>query len=179
MQISLAVRASGAPQSLTANMQAAVRAVDPNQPIYDVKTMSARVDDSLLGRRFLVVLLSVFAGLGLLLSTLGLYGIVNYSVKLRFRELGIRLALGAQRRDVMRLVLSQGILLAVAGIPIGVAGVLLAGRALSAVLYRISPLNPLTLLMTTVILAGTVLVASYLPAQRTMGIDPMRSLREE
>jgi predicted permease len=179
LQFSFAVRGSGASQDLVADMQAAVRAVDPNQPIYDLETMSERVDDSLLGRRFLVVLLSVFAGLALLLSALGLYGIVNYSVKLRFRELGIRLALGAQRRDLLRLILSQGIRLALAGIPIGVAGVLIAGRALSSVLYQISPLNPLTLLMTSLILAATVLAASYLPAQRTAAIDPMQSLREE
>ena len=178
-QFSFAVRGHGAPQSLVSIMRAAVRAVDPSQSIYDLKTMSERVDASLLGRRFLVVLLSVFAGLALVLSGLGLYGVVNYSVKLRFRELGIRLALGAQRGDVLRLVLSQGVRLALCGIPIGIAGVLLAGRALASVLYQVSLLNPLTLVMTSLILAGTVLVASYLPAQRSAQMDPMQSLREE
>jgi predicted permease len=176
----IAVRSSITDLSVVASeIQNAVRAVDPNQPIYDVKSLEQRVDDSLVGRRFLVVLLSIFAGLSLLLSTLGLYGVINYGVKLRVREIGIRMALGAQRNDVLQLILRQGVQLAVAGLVLGVIGVFIAGRTLSSLLYEVSLFNPLTLLMTSVLLAGTVLLASYLPARRAAQLDPMRTLRED
>jgi ABC-type antimicrobial peptide transport system permease subunit len=157
----------------------AVRAVDPNQPIYDAKTMQERVNESLLGRRFLVVLLSVFAGLALALSALGLYGVINYGVKLRFREIGIRMALGAQRGDVLQMILRQGMRIAAAGLVLGVIGVFIAGRALSSLLYQVSLFNPVTFLTTSVLLAVTVLLATYLPARRAARLDPMRTLREE
>jgi predicted permease len=177
---SIAVRTSMSdPSSAGSLIRNAVRAVDPNQPIYDLKTMQERVDESLVGRRFLVVLLSIFAGLSLLLSTLGLYGVINYGVKLRVREIGVRMALGAQRNDVLRLILRQGVRLAMAGLVLGLLGVFLAGRALSSLLYEVSLFNPVTLAGTSVLLAATVLLASYLPARRAAQLDPMRTLREE
>ena len=176
----IAVRSSITDLSAVASeIQSAVRAVDPNQPIYDVKNLEQRVNDSLLGRRFLVVLLSIFAGLSLLLSTLGLYGVINYGVKLRVREIGIRMALGAQRNDVLQLILRQGVRLALAGLVLGLIGVFVAGRTLASLLYQVSLFNPLTLLTTSVLLAGTVLLASYLPARRAAQLDPMRTLRED
>ena len=177
---SIAVRTSiSDAASVGTIIQNAVRSVDPNQPIYEVKSMEQRVNDSLLGRRFLVVLLSIFAGLSLILSTLGLYGVINYGVKLRVREIGVRMALGAQRNDVLQLILGQGIRLAVAGLAVGLIGVFVAGRTLSSLLYKVSLFNPLTLLATSVLLAATVLLASYLPARRATQLDPMRTLREE
>ena len=160
-------------------IQNAVRAVDPNQPVYDLKTMEQRVNESLVGRVFLVVLLSIFAGLALLLATLGLYGVINYGVKLRVREIGIRMALGAQRRDVLQMILRQGVRLATFGLVLGVIAVFVAGRALSSLLYQVSLFNPVTLLGTSLLLAATVLLASYLPARRAAQLDPMRTLREE
>jgi predicted permease len=167
------------PAAMGAAIQNAVRAVDPNQPVYDLKTMQQRVDESLVGRLFLVVLLTIFAGLALLLATLGLYGVINYGVKLRVREIGIRMALGARRSDVLQMILRQGIRLAALGLVLGVVGVFVAGRALSSLLYQVSLFNPVTLLVTSVLLGGTVLLASYLPARRAAQLDPMRTLREE
>jgi ABC-type antimicrobial peptide transport system permease subunit len=160
-------------------IQDAVRAVDSNQPIYDIKTMQQRVNDSLIGRRFLVVLLSTFAGIALLLSSLGLYGVINYGVKLRVREIGIRMALGAQRGDVLRMILNQGVRLAIVGLTCGLVSVFIAGRTLSSLLYQVSLFNPLTLIVTSILLSATVLLASYLPARRAAQLDPMRTLREE
>jgi len=167
------------PESITGAMQAAIRRVDPNQPLYSLETMEQRVDSSLVGRRFLVVLLSIFAGLALLLAALGLYGVISYSVRLRTRELGIRVALGAERGDVLRLILGQGIRLAGFGLILGLAATFVAGRALSSLLYNVSLFNPLTLLLTSLLLLGTVLLASYLPAHWATKVQPMVALRDE
>jgi predicted permease len=176
----LVVRTSSSrPESLTSSMQAAIRAVDPNQPLYDLKSMEQRVDESLTGRRFLVVLLSAFASLALLLAAVGLYGVISYSVRMRTRELGIRMALGAQRTDVLRLILGKGMQLAAIGLVMGLAGTLAVGRVLSSLLYRVNLLNPITLLATTVLLGSTVLFACYVPARRAAALEPMRTLRED
>src|SRR5271169_4819435 len=119
MSTAIVVRSSRSPQDLKGDLGAAVRSVDSSVPIYDVKTMEERVDESLVGRRFVVLLLTTFAGLALLLAALGLYGVISYSVRMRTRELGVRMALGAQRGRVMQLVLLQGLQLAVVGILFG------------------------------------------------------------
>jgi len=170
---------SAHPENMAGAMQAAIRRVDPNQPLYDLKTMEQRVDGSLVGRRFLVVLLSIFAGLALLLAALGLYGVISYSVRLRTRELGIRVALGAERRDVLRLILGQGVRLAALGLILGLVATFIAGRALSSLLYGVSLFNPLTLLLTSLLLLATVLLASYLPAHWATKVQPMVALRDE
>ena len=170
---------SSDPRSLTAAMQTAIRRVDPSQPLYAFKSMDELVDESLISRRFLVVLLSVFAGLALLLAALGLYGVISYSVRLRTREIGIRVALGAERSDVLRMILTQGVRLAAAGLVLGLAATLLAGRVLSSLLYNVSLLNPLTLVMTSLVLIATVLVASYLPAHWATRVEPTVALRDE
>lgn len=176
----IAVRTdSGAPETVASAIQAAIRRVDPNQPLYNVKTMEERVDTSLVGRRFLVVLLSVFAGLALLLAALGLYGVISYSVRLRTRELGIRVALGAGRGDVLRLILGQGVRLAGLGLVLGLGATFIAGRALSSLLYNVSLFNPATLLLTSLLLLATVLLASYLPAHWATKVQPMVALRDE
>ena len=166
-------------ESLGSAMQAAIRRVDPSQPLYDLKTMEERVDGSLISRRFLVVLLSVFAGIALLLAALGLYGVISYTVTLRTRELGIRMALGAERRDVLRLIVGNGMELAMLGLGIGLMITFVAGRALSSLLYQVSLFNPLTLVLTSALLLGTVFLASYLPARWAAGLDPVVALRDE
>jgi predicted permease len=170
---------SSRPESMIATMQAAVHAIDPNEPLYDLKTMDQRIDASLTGRRFLVVLLSVFAGLALLLAAVGLYGVISYSVRMRTRELGIRMALGAQRADILRMILGTGMQLATIGLVLGLAATLLVGRVLSSLLYRVSLLNPLTLFVTAFLLASTVLFACYVPARRAAQSEPMHTLRED
>jgi ABC-type antimicrobial peptide transport system permease subunit len=147
--------------------------------LYDFKSMEQRVDESLTGRRFLVLLLSVFAGLALLLAAIGLYGVISYSVRMRTRELGIRMALGAQRTEVLGLILGKGIKLAGIGLVLGLAGTLVAGKVLSSLLYHTSLLNPFTLLATAFVLMATVLFACYVPARRAAALEPMRTLRED
>jgi len=167
------------PEGVATAMQAAIRRVDPGQPLYDLKTMEQRVDASLISRRFLVVLLSAFATIALLLAALGLYGVISYTVTLRTRELGIRMALGAGRREVLRLIVNKGMQLALLGLGAGLLTTLVAGRALSSFLYHVSLFNPLTLVITSALLLGTVFLASYLPARWAAGLDPLVALRDE
>ena len=177
---SIVVRSNGArPDTLASGMQGAVSAVDASLPLYDFKTMEQRVDESLVGRRFLVLLLSMFAGLALLLAAIGLYGVISYSVRMRTRELGIRMALGAQRSEVLGLILGKGLKLPGIGLLLGLAGTFAVGKVLSSLLYHTSLLNPFTLLATAFVLMSTVLFASYVPARRAAALEPMRTLRED
>ncbi len=178
-ELDIVVRTAANPRSMTDAIRNAVRQVDSNQAVYDLRTLDQMIDSSLVSRRFIVVLLSTFAGLALLLSALGLYGVISYGVHMRMRELGIRMALGAGRSDVLALVLRRGMELAVAGLAIGIVATFVAGRVLSSMLFATSLFNPLTLLATSALLAATVLLASYLPARRASKLDPMRTLREE
>ena len=115
----------------------------------------------------------------MLLAALGLYGVVSYSVRMRTREMGVRMALGAQRQDVLRLVLLQGMRLAVVGVALGVLATLACGRILNTFLYQVKPWNPGTLFLAAILLAGTVLFASYFPARRASLLDPMTTIRDE
>jgi predicted permease len=173
------VRSSRSLADLKNGVAAAVRSADSSIPIYDVKTMEQRVNESLLGRRFVVLLLATFAGLALLLAALGLYGVISYSVRMRTRELGVRMALGAQRVEVMQLVLMQGMRLAVVGVVFGALAALASGRIFSSLLFKVGMLNPLPWIGAMAILVATVLLASYLPARRAASIEPMQALRTE
>jgi predicted permease len=175
----IVVRTDGNPASMSDAMRAAVSAVDPSEALYDFKTMQERVDESLTGQRFLVILLSVFAGLALALAALGVYGIISYTVQLRDRELGVRLALGADRGDLFRLILGQGFRFACIGFALGLLATLLLGRILSSLLYGTSLFNPVTLFAASAVLAATILFACYIPARRAAKVDPMVALRYE
>jgi len=178
-QLQIAIRTRADAKTAAASIQSAMRQVDPNVAVYDFQWMQQRVDASLVGRRFLVVLLSTFAGLALLLAAIGLYGVISYGVRMRVRELGIRMALGAKRGDVLRLVIGQGMALAASGLVLGLIGTLGAGRVLESMLFATHLYHPVTLLATSLILSATVFLASYLPARRASKLDPMRTLREE
>ncbi len=167
------------PENLASALETAIRGVDSTQPLYDMKTMEQRVDESLVSRRFLMILLSIFAGLALLLAALGLYGVISYSVRLRTRELGIRMALGAEQGDLLRLILGKGVRLALSGLLLGLIATFIVGRALSSLLYNVSLFNPLTLALTSLLLISTVLFASYLPAHWAARVDPVVALRDE
>jgi predicted permease len=177
--LDIVVRTSANPTSMTDAIRNAVRQVDSNQAVYDLRTLDQLIDTSLVSRRFIVVLLSIFAGLALLLAAIGLYGVISYGVHMRRRELGIRMALGAGRSDVLALVLRRGMELAAFGLVLGVLATFILGRVLSSMLFATSLFHPVTLLATSALLAATVLLASYLPARRAAKLDPMRTLREE
>ena len=166
------------PEQLRPQIESAIHAVDASQPVYDFHTMEEWVDDSLVSRRFLVILLSTFAGLSLFLAVLGLYGVVTYMVKMRVREIGVRMALGAQRSDVRKMILKSGAELAVIGSVLGIFATFVIGRTLSSLLYQVSLYNPATLLSTSLLLAAVVLLASYLPAWRASNLNPMQTLRD-
>ena len=176
---SIAVRTSRPPESVATDLAAAVRAGDSSIPIYDVKTMEERVNDSLTGRKFVVILLGAFAALALLLAALGLYGVISFSVRLRTRELGVRMALGAQRGRVLQLVLLQGLRLAAIGVVCGLIAAVMLGRVFSSLLFRVSMLNFVPWLTAIAVLVATVLLASFLPARRAASIEPMKALRTE
>jgi predicted permease len=179
LSTAIVIRSSRSPGDLKGDVAAAVQSVDSSVPIYDIKTMEQRVDESLIGRRFVVLLLTTFAGLALLLAALGLYGVISYSVRMRTRELGVRMALGAQRGRVMQLVLLQGMRLAVVGILFGALAALAFSRIFSSLLFKVGMLNPLPWLSAMAILVATVLLATYLPARRAASIEPMKALRTE
>ncbi len=167
------------PRTLSRSLAAAVQEVDSSIPLYDIKTMQERVDQSLVARRFVVILLTSFAGLALLLAAIGLYGVISYSVGLRTRELGVRMALGAQRASVLRLVLLQGMRLAAIGIVCGIAAALGLGRLFSSLLFQVGMLAALPWFAAVGTLLAVVLLASYLPARRAASIEPMQALRSE
>jgi len=175
----LVVHSSRPAEGLTADLAAAVRAGDSSIPIYDVKTMEQRVNESLVGRKFVVMLLGTFAALALLLAALGLYGIISYSVRLRTRELGMRMALGAQRSTVLRLVLMHGLRLAAFGIIVGVILAAFLSRLFTSLLFLVSVQHVLPWLCAAALLTITILVASFLPARRAASIEPMQALRNE
>lgn len=176
---SLVVRTSRPPESVATDLAAAVRAGDSSIPIYDVKTMEQRVNESLLGRKFVVILLGAFAGLALLLAALGLYGVISFSVRLRTRELGVRMALGAQRSNVLLLVLLQGLRLAVFGMVFGIVAAAGLARLFSSLLFSVGVLHAAPWLGAVLLLLATVLLATYLPARRAASIEPMKALRTE
>jgi putative ABC transport system permease protein len=175
----LTIRTNSVPTSLTSAVSSAIHNVDPEEPVVGVATMESIVDQSLGQQRLNVVLLAAFAGLALLLSSIGIYGVQSYAVRQRVPEIGVRIALGAQRSDVFRLVLGQGLKVALIGICIGLAASLGLTRFMASQLYGLSSTDPLTFAGVAIVLAFAALVASYLPARRAMLVDPMATLRNE
>jgi ABC-type antimicrobial peptide transport system permease subunit len=160
-------------------VRAAVREVNADQPLSQVLTMREIVEQSLLNRRLNLWLLAVFAGVALVLSATGLYGVISYLVSLRTREMGIRMALGARAGDVVGLVLGQGARLTLIGLAIGIAGAFALSRLLASMLYGVSVRDPLTFGAVTVVLTAVALLASLLPARRAARTDPLLAIRSE
>jgi ABC-type antimicrobial peptide transport system permease subunit len=153
--------------------------VDADQPIANVKTMAEYVDESTGSRQLNMVLLGVFAGAALLLAAVGIYGVTAYGVTQRTHEIGIRMALGAGRSDILRLVLRHGLVLAVAGVAVGLAAALALARILESLLYGVSATDAVTFAGVSSLLAVVALAACYVPARRAPRVDPMISLRHE
>ncbi|HSB12384.1 MAG TPA: ABC transporter permease [Blastocatellia bacterium] len=176
----LAVRCSGTdPLSLVASVKSEVQAINPNVPISDVSTLEAQLASYIVPRRFNTRLLGLFAAVALVLAAVGIYGVMSYAVTQRTRELGIRLALGAQTRDVMTLTLSQSMRLVVAGLGLGLLASLVLTRSLKSMLYGVSATDPLTLALVSVFLTAVAMLACWLPAKRAARVDPMIALRYE
>jgi predicted permease len=178
-EMRLHVRTAQDPTAMVAAIRREAQTLDPSLPLYNIKTLEEQKNRSLYTARLAATLLSVFGGLALLLASVGLYGVMAYVVGLRRREIGVRLALGAQRRDVFRLVLKEGMALVAVGIGVGLAGAIAATRLLTTFLYDVRPTDAMTFIGVAAALAAVALLANYLPARRAARTDPMRALRNE
>jgi predicted permease len=167
------------PASLTSAIRNEVRALDKNLPVYDVKTMHERIGDATARARFSTILLGIFASIALILAAVGIYGVMAYAVTQRTREIGIRIALGAEPRNVVILVMRRAFALTVAGILIGTAAAFMATRVLESLLYEVKPGDPATFAILAAVLGMVALLASYIPARRATRVDPMVALRFE
>ncbi|HUK30994.1 MAG TPA: FtsX-like permease family protein, partial [Candidatus Acidoferrum sp.] len=173
------LRSKGNPLALVPLVKERLWSVEKNLPISEIATMDQIMSDSLSRRRLYTVLLSIFAGSALLLAAVGIYGVVSHSVSLRTHELGLRIALGAQRRDILSLVLARGLGVALVGMAIGTAAALWLTRLMSSLVFGVSTSDPLTFGSVAAALTLIALVACYVPARRAMGVDPMVALRCE
>jgi putative ABC transport system permease protein len=177
--MNLVVRTAGDPLALESAIHAAVRELDNDLPVYRIATMEQNLGDSLMRRRFSMMLLAILAGLALCLAGLGVYGVIAYSVNQRVREIGIRMALGAEVSSVHRLILRQGMRPVLAGLGAGLIASLAAMRALASLLYGVSATDPPTLAAVSAVLLGVSALAILIPARRAAHIDPMTALRHE
>jgi predicted permease len=178
-RMDIAVRTTGDPTRYVSAIRAAVNSVDKDEPIANVRTLDDLVSSSMGQRRLSMTLLGVFAGIALLLASVGIYGVMAYSVVQRTREMGLRMALGARQRDVLALVLRQGMTLVLSGVVIGVVCALAITRVMASQLYSVRPTDPVTFVSVAVILASIALVATLVPAWRATKEDPTVALREE
>ena len=156
-----------------------IHELDEGLAVTNIQTMEQRISDSVVSQRFMMWLMTVFAVLALLVAAIGIYGVLAYAVTRRTKEIGIRMALGAQKSDVLRLVIGQGLTLIAMGIGLGVIGSLALSRFIASLLFQVSPTDPSTFLFVSTLLLAIALAASYLPAARAVRIKPMVALRYE
>jgi predicted permease len=175
----LEVRTTGEPTNALSAITVAVHQIDSGQPVRDVRTLDAILAGSLSQQRFSMLLLAAFAALALVLAAVGIYSVLAYAVRRRQREIGIRMALGAQLGDVLKLVVAEGMMPTLIGIALGLAGALALSRVVASLIYGVSQSDPLTFVSVSALLATVALVASLIPAFRATKVDPMRALREE
>jgi predicted permease len=177
--MTLVVKAQADPNTLVAPVRQAIRSLDPGLPVADIRTMDDVVAATMSAPRFTGMLLGVFAGLALILSAIGIYGVLSYVVSRRTREIGIRVAVGAGRGQVLRLVLGSGVALALVGIAIGLAAAAVFSKAMSTLLHDVKPLDPPTFVAVALSLTAVAIAASLVPAWRATRVDPVRALKAE
>lgn len=175
----LLVATAADPSALIGTIKGIAWSLDPKLPLKEIATVEARVSETLAKPRFNLILLSIFAAVGLLLAAIGIYGVISYSVGMRTREIGVRMALGAMPGDIRRAVLGEALLLAGIGIGLGVAGALSLARFMRSLVFEVSPTDPLTLISVGCVLAGAAVLAAWMPSRRAMRVDPMIALRAE
>jgi putative ABC transport system permease protein len=177
--MSLIVRTQIEPATLTAALRTAVNEIDPNVPLYRPRTLLDYLASSIAQPRFHALLVTLFSVIALLLAAAGIFGVMSFAVTQRTHEIGIRLALGAQRGDVLRLILGEGMQLVALGVAAGIAGVFAMSRVLRTLLYGITATDPPTILMVTTVLAFVAFLACWWPARRASSVDPMVALRSQ
>jgi putative ABC transport system permease protein len=177
--LTITVRSPLPPDSVTKSVQAALRSIDPGLALITPQPVSQVMAQALGQAKLMMVLLGIFAGVALLLATVGIYGAVAYTVEQRTGEIGVRMALGAQTMDVLRLVVRQGMTPVVLGLAVGLAAALLVGRLIKAQLYQTSAYNPILLILTIMVLGTAALLACLFPARRATLVDPTQALRSQ
>jgi predicted permease len=178
-RMSLVVRTSNDPRTLIGPVLDAIKSVDPDQPAFAIRTMDDVVDQSLSLRWFNTLLVSLFAASSLLLAMIGIYGVIALTVRQRVREIGVRIALGAQRRSVLGIVFGSGLKLTAIGIFLGLGASLLLSRFIRSLLFAVGPLDPVTYLAVPVLLMLAAVLACLIPASRAVRVDPLIALRHE
>src|SRR6185437_10643076 len=177
--VSVVVRTASSPLAVVGGLRSTLERLNSQLVMYGVQPLDEAVSDSLADRKFSMILLGAFAGLALVLSAIGIYGVISYIVGQRTHEIGIRLALGAQPSDVLRLILGQGTKLALIGIAIGIAAALALTSLMTKIIFGVSAHDPLTFIGVAIVLIAVALAACYFPARRAMRTDPMVALRYE
>jgi putative ABC transport system permease protein len=177
--MAFAVRTKIDPMYVSSSVRQAIWSIDKDLPFTYVRTMEQRLSQSFSGRRFHMILLGVFAGLALILSLVGIYGVMSYSVAQRTHEIGVRMALGAERRQVLSLVLRHGVVLTLIGFGVGLAGAFALTRFLASMLYGVHPTDAATFAVVSLLLTAIAILACYIPARRATKVDPMVALRYE
>jgi ABC-type antimicrobial peptide transport system permease subunit len=177
--LALYLRGQMDPATIAAQVRTQVQAVDPNLPVFHAETLDDILSSSLAVRRFSMEMVALFAGTALLLAGLGIYGTISFLVNEQSREIAIRLALGAQRRDILKLVLRQGLALAAAGAGVGLVGAFIVSHLMAGLLYGVSPNDLSTFAGVTAVLTAVAIAASYVPALRAMRLDPITTLHSE
>jgi putative ABC transport system permease protein len=175
----LVVRTAGDPLKLASAVREQVRAIDPNIPVVDVMSMEQRLAKSIAPRRFQTRLFGLFAAVALVIATVGIYGVISYSINQRTHEIGIRMALGAQTSDVLWIVIRRGMALTLIGAAMGLAAALALTHVMKNLLFEVSPNDPATFALIVLLMTSVAMIASYIPARRATKVDPLQALRHD
>jgi putative ABC transport system permease protein len=177
--MSIVIRTVGDPKSLIDPIRSEVRKLDKDMPLYDIRTMEQLISELVAWPRFRTFLLGIFAAVSLVLSSIGIYGVMSYSVLQRTHEIGLRMALGAQKSDMLKLIVGQGMVLTLIGVAVGLGAAYAATRVLSSLLFQIRFTDVMTYALSALLLAVIALLASFFPARKAMKVDPIIALRYE